>query len=222
MAAPRFRVLAWTALPAVVGTLLVFRRFLDFVETRPGPVLDDPVLRLIPPHDVAMVVFSVLHVSIIGGLLSLVPHPHRLVGGLWGYVLLTVSRAAAMFLLPLDPPPTLLPMRDPFVELFGAHGVLTRDLFFSGHTATVVLVALAMPTPRRRALVMAGAVVIGVAVLFQHAHYTIDVLAAPFFAYPCFRAGIGLARRVDGVQHRTADAPSLDHESRSPRSSPGP
>jgi membrane-associated phospholipid phosphatase len=101
---------------------------------------------------------------------------------------------AIMYLMPLDPPSTMITLHDPFVELYGSGLVLTRDLFFSGHTATLFLIALALPTARQRAFGLAVTTLVGVGVLFQHAHYSADVLAAPFFSYACYR----LAARLVG------------------------
>nr|WP_262896050.1 sphingomyelin synthase family protein [Hymenobacter sp. BT523] len=60
---------------------------------------------------------------------------------------------------------------------------IVRDLFFSGHTATMALLVLAVRGRAwRRALVLMT-VAVGLLVLVQRVHYTYDVLAAPLFAW---------------------------------------
>ena len=196
LSSPRFRALALGAPAVVLAVLLSFRRFLDFIEARPGPTLADPLLRLFAPQDVAFVLFPVMYAALIGLLLPLARHPRHLVAGLWAYALMIAFRMAVMYLLPLDPPPTMIALRDPFVELFGEQRTLTRDLFFSGHTATLFLYTLVMPTPRLRAVAGAATAFIAIGVIAQHAHYAVDVVAAPFFAYAAWRAGALLVGRV--------------------------
>lgn len=54
---------------------------------------------------------------------------------------------------------------------------LTKDLFFSGHTATTFLLALYLwRFPRLRALALAGHAAVVLSVLFSHLHYGIDVV----------------------------------------------
>jgi hypothetical protein len=192
LAARGFRVLALATAPALVAAVAGFRWFLEFVESRSGVVLEDPVLPFVPRRDLAPLIFVVVYVTMIGGLVALVPHPRRLITGLWAYVFVLVARLGVMYLLPLDPPLTMVPLRDPVMELFGSHRTLTRDLFFSGHTATMCLFALVLPTRRLRALALLAMFVVAGGVLLQHAHYAVDVLAAPFFAYACY----GLATRL--------------------------
>jgi len=192
MATPRLRAFALGAGPALVGVLLVLRRFLDFIEARRGAALNDPVLALFAPHDIALVLFPLMYLTMIGLLVALIRHPKELVAGIWAYVLMIVVRMLVMYLLPLEPPSSMVALRDPFVELFGEQRTLTRDLFFSGHTATLFLFALVVPTPRLRALAFTMAGLIASGVLLQHAHYTVDVVVAPFVSYACYRAARAL------------------------------
>jgi len=95
--------------------------------------------------------------------------------------------------------------RDPFaafLELVSpwqvfAHGsmraYLTKDLFFSGHTATTLLLVLYLrPWPRLRALALLGHVLVVASVFLAHLHYTIDVLGAyaVTFAIYAWREGV--------------------------------
>lgn len=195
LAAPRFRTLAITAPFVVTGVLVVFRRFLDAVEKRPGAVLADPILPHIPMHQAALLVFTIMYVGLAVGLAALARTPERFVAGLWGYAAMIAVRMAAMYMLPLDPPPTMVLLRDPLVDLFGDAQTLTRDLFFSGHTATMFLLALANPGRRAKIVLYTATFAVAMGVLVHHAHYAVDVLIAPFVSYACWRAG----RRLVGV-----------------------
>ena len=103
------------------------------------------------------------------------------------YCLTAVIRIVAMWLMPLDPPAGMIALKDPIVEFFGGGNTLTRDLFFSGHTSTLLIIALILPGRRTRAFFASATAAVGACVILQHVHYAIDVLAALFFAYGCYR-----------------------------------
>nr|WP_262898458.1 sphingomyelin synthase family protein [Hymenobacter negativus] len=60
---------------------------------------------------------------------------------------------------------------------------IVRDLFFSGHTATMVLLLLVGRGKMWRWILGLMTVAVGVLVLVQRVHYSYDVLAAPLFAW---------------------------------------
>ncbi len=174
-------------LAVLVLALAAFARFITWVEQRPGAVLADPLLALLPPTDVTWLTFAFIYCALVAAIIHLIRHPDRLLVALQSYILLVFARTVAMYLLPLDPPAGMIPLVDPLVELFGSGGVtLSRDLFFSGHTSTLFLLALTAVSTRLRILFLVCTACVGVCVLVQHVHYSIDVLAAPFFAWGCF------------------------------------
>ena len=61
----------------------------------------------------------------------------------------------------------------------GARVYLTKDLFFSGHTATTLLLLLYVwKYPALRGVMLAAHVLVVMSVFFAHLHYTIDVIGA--------------------------------------------
>jgi membrane-associated phospholipid phosphatase len=78
-------------------------------------------------------------------------------------------------------------LTDPLTGVFYGNSVITKDLFFSGHTATLTLIFLCLKKRNDRIIACVATVVVGFLVLVQHVHYTIDVLAAPIFAYAFYR-----------------------------------
>ncbi len=180
---PRGRRELLLAIGMIVLAMVVFSHFVDFVEARPGVRLDDPVLRLTTPIDLTWPIFLMVYGSLICGVIALLRHPQRLVFALQLYALMVVSRIMAMYLIPLDPPAHMIALRDPIVELFGAGQLLTRDLFFSGHTATLFILFLTANRRVTRIAFMVLTLVVAAAMLLQHVHYSIDVVAAFFFTY---------------------------------------
>jgi hypothetical protein len=64
---------------------------------------------------------------------------------------------------------------------------LTKDLFFSGHTATTFLLLLHLwPMRRLRWAALAGHLLVVASVFLSHLHYTIDVLGAYAIAFAVF------------------------------------
>jgi membrane-associated phospholipid phosphatase len=139
--------------------------------------------------------FLIIYAGIIAGLAILVQNPRRLLLVFQGYALMALFRMAAMYLTPLDPPPGIIELRDPFVEFFGGGRTLTRDLFFSGHTSTMFLLFLAIPGRWMRIGYACATFLVGLCVVLQHVHYTVDVVAAPFFAYGAYAIVFGICKR---------------------------
>lgn len=177
--------------------LLVVPHFFLVIQARSGPVLADPLLALLPRRDVATAVFVLMYGSVVVGVGWLTRHPTLFLRGMWALLLLLLLRMATIWLLPLSPPFDILPMPDPFTAriFHTASGTaITKDLFFSGHTATVALLAMAVRGRWWRSGLALAAVLVGVLVLVQRVHYTYDVLAAPLFTWLAYWAGGRIVR----------------------------
>src|SRR5262249_41284305 len=196
----RFRAEAVISPVVLVAVLALMAQFLSWVERRPGVVLADPVLALFRARDVAWLTFRLGYVGLVTAVVVLLPYPRRLVLGAQAYAVMVLFRLGVMAVTPLDAPPTTIPLRDPLVQIFGTGEVLTRDLFFSGHTATLALLTFLAPGRASRRFFSVCTALVAVCVLWQHVHYTVDVLVAPFFAFASRELVFGLhARRGDRV-----------------------
>ncbi|MBL7714224.1 MAG: hypothetical protein JNL01_02080 [Bdellovibrionales bacterium] len=178
----RFHFLA--TILTLVLTLNLFNRFVAWVETRPGSVLQDPILAMLTPRDFTVPVFIIIYGAIPLILFVLRNNPLQLLKLFQSYIAMIWIRTLAMYALPLDPPTGMILLRDPVVEMVGDAGrMLTRDLFFSGHTATVFLFAAFMPTWKGKAALGFATAALMFMLAAQHVHYTVDLVAAPFFTY---------------------------------------
>ena len=136
------------------------------LEVRHGKTLLDPLLSLIPPHDISMLTFSLTYIA-----------------------LSTIS----IYLVPLEPPIGMILLKDPVTIIFmstPSGGYIVKDLFFSGHVSTVVLFFIVAVNRNVKALLLLLAFLIGTFILVQHVHYTIDVVAAPFFSFLAFKLSV--------------------------------
>ncbi len=168
----------------LLGLLPVVPGFYRFVQARPGQRLADPLLALLPVQDHSTLIFTLIYGAIAATLIYLLPRPQRLLQALWAYYLLQLLRMATLWLLPLEPPATLVLLHDPVMDrIFEVTTQpIVRDLFFSGHTATMTLLTLVGRGRGWRWALGLATVAVGLLVLVQRVHYSYDVLAAPFFA----------------------------------------
>ena len=172
----------------ILGIILTtLANFLNFVEARPGVVLPDPILNLFNPIDLTWLIFILIYFSLLVAIATLFKNPKQLLFAVQLYTLMVAVRIIGMYLLPLDPPATMIILNDPFVELFGTGQTLTKDLFFSGHTATLFILFLVAEKKTFKSLFLISTIAVAIAVLLQHVHYTIDVFAAVFFTYACYK-----------------------------------
>lgn len=167
------------------STLYGFLLFTGWVETRTGALLDDPLLSSLPAVDLSWPIFAVIYGGLLAGLLLMLRRPRAILHFLRAYTLLVLLRIVAMYLTPLDPPADMILLVDPLAGA-GPGGALTRDLFFSGHTATMVLLLLSMRRPLERIIFTLATIALAGMLLLQHVHYTVDILAAVVFAWTCF------------------------------------
>ena len=192
---PAFRWdLVLTCLLLVVATS-VHASYVTWNQGRVGVVLPDPSLELFQPRDLSTLTFVLIYAALLASLITLGRRPLRLLRVFQAYSYVALVRVTLMYLTPLEPPATIIPLRDPLVELFSTgEEPLTRDLFFSGHTATLFLLHLVQPRGRLKGMLLVATVVVAGLTVWQHTHYLVDVLVAPFVAYGCLRlAGLGRA-----------------------------
>ncbi len=182
----KFRVEFVITFLLLIFILRMLASFLNFVEARNGVTLSDPLLNLFEPVNLTWLTFGLIYVSLFTALYFFIKKPDLLLTALQSYILLIVFRIIAMYLLPLNPPNEMMKLSDPFVEFFGTGQLLTKDLFFSGHTATLFLLFLLAERKLLKSFFLTSTILVAMSVLLQHVHYSIDVFAAPFFAYCSF------------------------------------
>lgn len=178
----------------MLGTL----RFMHYNETRPGTLLADPLLAAIPPIDLSNLTFFLLYVGLSVTVVMLLPHPEKLSFGMQVYALYACLRVLAMWLVPLDPPEGMIQLADPVLSWAQTGKQLNKDLFFSGHTATIYVCHLLMPSGRMRSIFLLGSLLMAACLIIQRVHYSADVIAAPFVCYGSLRI-IKLLREKFGL-----------------------
>jgi hypothetical protein len=164
-------------------TLATFPFFFQTIEDRNGNVLNDWVLNQLLAYNMSLPIFIIIWVSTVFIFIRSYQNPDIFITFLWAYVILSITRLIVISLVPLNPPVGLIELKDPISNTFYGLRVVTKDLFFSGHTSTAFLMFLCLKKRNDRIVMLAATFVLGLLLLIQHVHYTIDVLAAPFFTY---------------------------------------
>lgn len=205
VASVRFHWLRAWLITLPVGVLIVasLPAFFSWIDSRPGMLPPEPLLGLLPAWDLSVPLFVLLYLCIITYAVALARHRFRLLRGLQAYLVLLLLRMLSMALVTLKPPPGMVLLHDPVIQWFypGAEP-FTKDLFFSGHVATVCLMAFVAPWSRIRPWLWGMAVLVALAVLVQHVHWTVDVAAAPVFAWMAWRASALVFRITTGLDER--------------------
>lgn len=185
----------------VSGTVILFLLILSLpvffatIEQRNGPVLNDRILQALPAKDFSVLTFIIIWSMIAFLIVRGIQKPALFLTVLICITLLFLTRMVSITLVPLDPPIGLIPLKDPLSSFFYGHTDLfiTKDLFFSGHTSTQFLIFLCFDKRRDKLFALAATCIVGVLVLVQHVHYTIDVLGAIILTYFIFLLGKWLA-----------------------------
>ncbi|WP_207426028.1 phosphatase PAP2-related protein [Pedobacter sp. SYSU D00535] len=164
----------------------IYPVFYQYIEQRDGYNQQDIVLQMLPSIDVSMPIFIVTWAMAILLTVRALQNPAIFITFLYGFVVLNVLRFFTIGLVPFDPPPGLIPIVDPISNYFYGKSYVTKDLFFSGHTATQFLFFMCLQKKTDRKLALFGTILMGIFVLIQHVHFTIDVVTAPVFTYFCY------------------------------------
>lgn len=181
------------------GTAYCFSVFLQWVEQRGGHMMYDPVLALFEPVNVSIITFIVTYLPIAALAVYAARFPVLLMQAAAAYTILLLLRMLSLYFVPLEPPASMIPLRDPLLELVVYEGNANlKDLFFSGHTATPFMFFLLMKNKGWKICFLICTVLAGMLVLLQHVHYTADVLAAPAFAWAAVQCSSYASREARG------------------------
>ena len=157
--------------------------FYQAIEQRNGISFNDYLLSWLPAYDLSIYIFTVIWSMTLLTFSRFKQDPNIFLTFLWGFILINLSRFVSIGLIPLNAPADLIPIHDPISNHFYGPKFITKDLFFSGHTAAMFLMFLCLKKRTDKILALLATIIIGIAVLIQHVHYTMDVVMAPVITY---------------------------------------
>ncbi|HVV54325.1 MAG TPA: phosphatase PAP2-related protein [Mucilaginibacter sp.] len=177
----------------IIGSILItlisclLPSFFNMIEKRSGSVLNDRVLAAIAPHDVSWAIFTIIWGVGLYALWRGIQKPSIYITYIWSLIFVCILRIITISLVPLDPPKGLVILTDPLTAVFYGRSTITKDLFFSGHTSVLFLIFLCLERKIDKIIGLVATTIVAVLLLVQHAHYTVDIVAAPIVAYPVYR-----------------------------------
>lgn len=171
----------------IFGIIAFLPLFFKHIERRQGPVLHDWVLAQIPPHNVSVLIFIIIWGMGLLILYRALYKPDIYILYAWSLALVCLARMLAITFVVLNPPVGLIPLADPLTGVFYGQAMITKDLFFSGHIATMTLTFLCLEKKWDKRIGFVAIIAVAILLLIQHIHYTIDILASPIITYACYR-----------------------------------
>lgn len=184
---------------SVLSVIAIFiNDFFQYIEMREGFEISDILLNNISPINLSLYIFIMLYAVIIASIFHLSHYPGILLKCLQAYVILTSMRILTILFFPLEPSASMIQLEDPFIgHLFYGNEVITKDLFFSGHISTMLLLVLYNPFRPFQYLFLTMTILTAICILFQHVHYSIDILAAPLFSYLSYKAANSIPLKIN-------------------------
>lgn len=162
----------------------MFSLFLPIHEARVDKLLwyfNDPAFWILPAKDVSIPIFTITYGAIISYLIINRKEKYVISKMAFSYGVLLIFRTLTLTVLPLKEPETIIFLEDPFLNTFIYQGTIDSDLFFSGHTALVCLIFFL--THKRKWFFALIGLILGILLMIQRVHYSIDILAALPFAF---------------------------------------
>jgi hypothetical protein len=190
-------IVAFCAVTLVGMVLFMPYYYRELLGPKQGYLLDDPVLNFFTPEDWSNSVNFILGVALVQTLLMYWREPAVLLAGVTTYCVVNILRALTMYTVTLEPPTDMILLIDPISALFVyPDKAFAKDLFFSGHVSTVMAMVFIERNRLWFWIKALGTVVMSVFLAWQHVHYTVDLIAAPFVTYFTY---LGVSRVIRAV-----------------------
>lgn len=171
----------------LLGTSLLVPSIFSYFENRDTRPINDIFLSLLSPIDLSGYIFFLIYSSLAFTIYYLLFSPNKFLQFVQAYVMLLWIRIICIYLVPLSPPDLMITLKDPFIQvLFGPQNIITKDLFFSGHISTLTLLVLITKSKWLKTYLLFSTLLAAFFLLWQHVHYSMDVLGAPVFSFFAF------------------------------------
>ncbi len=177
--------------------MFITHYFFCYIQGCTGHTMNDWVLSRLPAIDVSFPISFLMTSAIALCLLRSINNPNMFITALFAFTLLFLARMITIGATRFMAPAGLIELKDPICNLMYGPRFITRDLFFSGHTATLFMLYLCSYKKFDKYYTLFAAITVGILLLVQHVHYTIDVVCAPLFSLACFY----IAKKIMAIHH---------------------
>lgn len=163
-------------------------KLIAFNSTAPGSILYDPILTFFRPRDWSPIIFVLEYICVIIMIIHVSDRPAYFVKCLWGVVSLMIVRSIFIKLIPLAPPTDMIFLVDPLTQFFFGENVqVANDLFFSGHVSLLALFYFIVQNKYMKIFLFISTSLVGLFLVWQHVHYSYDVLFAPIASFVIYK-----------------------------------
>jgi hypothetical protein len=161
----------------------ITQRLGNYVETRKGVLVSDRILDYIPQFDFSLPIFLILYGSIILLIITHLDKPKLILRIIEMHFFVAVVRQVCILIVALEPPTGIIVLRDLFLEntVYPRNTPLTKDLFFSGHVASIWIYFLIAEKKLVKTWMLFATFVMSFMILSMRVHYSYDVYGAIFF-----------------------------------------
>ena len=188
----------WAMVFCLVSVLMMFLYIPFFYRQIIGPkegyIIDDDILNLFTPSNWSLPIFMILYLALIQTVISKLNKPEVFMLGAVTYCAVNLLRTLTMYVITLEPPAGMILLADPISSALYPDSGFAKDLFFSGHISTMMILVLIEEARIAKIGKIIGTTLMGVFLAWQHVHYTIDLLAAPVITYCVFSMIRGLLK----------------------------
>ena len=159
----------------------------NVIGPKPGILMHDVVLNALRPINFSIPIFTLIYLTILHTFLTNLRYPVKLLLGLCVYLAVSLLRMLAMYIITFEPPQDMILLIDPVSSHFYPDAGFAKDLFFSGHISTLTLMVLLEKDRIIKWIKIVATTIVGIFLAWQHVHYTLDLLVAPFITWAVYR-----------------------------------
>ena len=159
----------------------------NVIGPKPGILVHDVVLNALRPINFSIPIFTLIYLTILHTFLTNLRYPVKLLLGLCVYLAVSLLRMLAMYIITFEPPQDMILLIDPVTSHFYPDAGFAKDLFFSGHISTLTLMVLLEKDRIIKWIKIVATTIVGIFLAWQHVHYTLDLLVAPFITWAVYK-----------------------------------
>ena len=170
----------------VIGTVLgtLSAKFVAYNSSASGRILYDPFMTILAVKDWSSFIFVLEYFAVILIFFHVIDRPAYFLKCAWAFVTLQIVRCVFIKMIPLSPPSDMIFLTDPFTQMFFGENIqVSNDLFFSGHVSLLALFYFMAQKKFIKAYLFLASILVGIMLVWQHVHYSYDVLFAPIASY---------------------------------------
>lgn len=170
-----------TLIVALTGFFFV----LAYTDQRSGFVIEKGWMdRICQPKDLSAFIFPLTWPVAFIGVIICARDPKTFLLLIRSYAFLIILRGVTLMSVPLDPPQGIIDLKDPLLHSTFYNGRMNpKDLFFSGHVATILLFVFILKNKFLKSAFLSIAIVLACLLAIQRVHYITDIIFAIPFAW---------------------------------------